>query len=205
MSKEAHYAGVRKTYDTAIFYAAGPYTKWQAAEVLAELKLDSSEPMRLADVGGGTGTFSVLLKRCARSLHLTLVEPSAAMAAGAESEPLIDNVVHSHAHAWAVGETGGGERYDRLLLKEMMHHLGDSAKREEIFRALLEERLAPGGRLLVICRPKHGVEYPFWPAALDAWSASQPLASEFMHELRRASRDPNRYAPARRVDASPAM
>ena len=101
----AHYQGVRRVYETALFYSAGPYNNWLCSAVLGALKLRPGHS--LADVGGGSGMFASLLKECARSGTLAVVEPSAEMLEGAEQYPGVDYAVCADAGAWAAGNGTG--------------------------------------------------------------------------------------------------
>lgn len=187
----AHYQGVRRVYETALFYSAGPYNNWLCSAVLGALNLRPGHS--LADVGGGSGMFASLLKECARSGTLAVIEPSAEMLEGAEQYPGVNHAVCADAGAWAAGDssagaaTGGGPppstRFDRILLKEVVHHLGDAASRQRVLRDLREQRLSAGGMLAIVTRPQRDIDYPFFPAAREVWAANQPDERSLVDEL----------------------
>ena len=122
---DSHYSAVRAVYDDAPFYAEGPCTNWQLGECLKQIDLHRGQS--LVDVGGGSGKFASSLAACVGGAGVTVVEPSAAMLAGASDLPHVEHAVCSDATSWA--EERGAPRYARALLKEMVHHLGGSEER----------------------------------------------------------------------------
>lgn len=63
------------------------------------------------------------------------------------------------------------EAYDRLLLKEVVHHF-EQADLPALFAGAFRQ-LRPGGRLVVMTRPHDSSHYPFFAGAHAAWSAAQ--------------------------------
>lgn len=59
--------------------------------------------------------------------------------------------------------------YDRVLIKETIHHVDDPAA----LYAALFQKLTPGGICLTCTRP-HTPQYPFFPAAMKVWEQNQP-------------------------------
>ena len=159
MSSRSHYATVRRAYDAALFYSHGPYTNWLAAACLDSLQLLPRH--RLADVGGGSGGFASTLRQAVGGKRgcgsLTVVEPSGEMLDGALETPLVDAAVCSDAVGWASGggggsgEGGGDGEFERVLLKEVVHHL-NSDDRRRLFGLLLRRRLSEGGQLCIVTR-----------------------------------------------------
>ena len=192
-AEAAHYSSAREQYDVAPFYADGPYVRWLEDECVDALRLQcrgggQRSAMRLAYVGGGSGSFAARLKQRFAAegsvCELTVVEPSRAMLAGAEANQEIDCVVNADARAWA--DSGAAGQYDRMLMKEVYHHCGGtSTDRERTLRAL-RERLAPGGRLLVVSRPRDDVDFPLWPEGDASWAESASDISSTVAELRAA-------------------
>ena len=192
----SHYGGVRQVYDQAPFYAPGPYEAWLVEACLSRLGLSASHA--LADLGGGSGAFATKLKEHAGARWLSVIEPSAEMITGADTNPLVDEAVVADALSWAEGGSGdGGEkigvntasaerRFDRVLLKEMVHHISDDL-RPHVFRQLRERRLTPeDGRVLIVTRPQREIDYPLWNAAYDVWAQNQPSEADLVQELREA-------------------
>mmetsp|Transcript_11800 Transcript_11800/g.37488 ORF Transcript_11800/g.37488 Transcript_11800/m.37488 type:complete len:240 (+) Transcript_11800:135-854(+) len=188
---EEHYgATVRTVYDEAPFYAPGPYEEWLAGACLARAGLAAGHA--LADLGGGSGAFAARLREEAGARHLTVVDPSPHMLEGAGANPLVDTTACADALAWAEASAptsqGAGEgphRFDRILLKEMVHHIHMSDL-PRLFGLLREQRLEPGGRLLVVTRPQRGIDYPLWDAAREVWARNQPSEDEIVSNLRDA-------------------
>ena len=191
----SHYDDVRKVYDTAPFYAPGPYEAWLISA--CRQRMDLGPAHKIADVGGGSGGFASKLKQSTGAAWLSVIEPSADMLAGASSDPNVDAAECQGAVEWA--ESGlhsqglpGGDcvplRFDRVLLKEVVHHL-DAPERLRMFDSLRSRRLTQDGRVLVVTRPQHDIDYPLWPAAREVWAANQPSEGELIEELRAAGFD----------------
>ena len=191
-SLASHYGGVRSVYEAAPFYAPGPYEAWLTLACAQRMELASSHS--LADLGGGSGAFATKLKQAASARWLSIVEPSASMLAGAEASSDVDSAICADALGWAsstedgdgsVASRGMPARYDRILLKEVVHHFADS-DRPLVFRRLRENRLAADGRVLIVTRPQHDIAYPLWEAAREVWAAHQPSEALLVDELKSA-------------------
>jgi hypothetical protein len=74
-------------------------------------------------------------------------------------------------------------RYDRILLKEVVHHVAVEDL-EGMYSGLCRQ-LNAGGRIVNVMRP-HKVAYPFFTAALDEWSKHQPKAEVFASAMEAA-------------------
>jgi len=182
----SHYQSVRKTYEAALFYSPGPYNNWLCSVVLAALNLRPGH-CTLADVGGGTGMFTAMLKSSIGAGTFVVVEPSESMISGAQKH--VDHAICADAEAWALGNVDGGQcpvHFDRVLVKEVVHHLGDGNARERIFRALRTNRLLPGGTITIVTRPQRDIDYPFFAAAREVWASHQPDHNDLCGELVRA-------------------
>ena len=190
-SLAAHYGEVRSVYDVAPFYAPGPYEAWLTSACVQHMELCASHS--LADLGGGSGGFATKLKQSAGARWLTVVEPSAAMLAGAEAEAQVNAAICSDALSWAsstevpCGEASGTTpiRYERILLKEVVHHFDDS-ERPLVLQRLRENRLTDDGRVLIVTRPQRDIDYPLWDAAREVWASNQPSEARLADELRAA-------------------
>lgn len=172
-----HYERVAAEYSKALFYSEGPLKLWQVG-VLAKA-LGPVGCGRFADVGGGDGMFGMALAGAlGDDVEVTLVEPSAAMVASntREKPSLTLNV---DGASWAASSDDG--RYDRVLMKEVVHHLED---RPRLFRAIRENKLKEGGAIVIATRPKFDIDYPFFEAAKRVWQRNQP--DTFEAELREA-------------------
>lgn len=71
------------------------------------------------------------------------------------------------------------DQVDAIVIKETIHHLADITKT----LAGLAERLAPGGRLLVVTLPPR-LEYPLFAAALDRFAENQPEPEDIASAMR---------------------
>ena len=186
----SHYGGgVRAVYDTAPFYAPGPYEAWLLAACRERLALTSTQT--LADIGGGSGAFAAKLKQATDARWLSVVEPSAEMLAGAKSDPAVDLALCAGALEWAQEDHVEGDgstapiRYDRVLLKEVVHHF-EASDRPRLFSELRTRRLADSGRVLIVTRPQRNIDYPLWEAAREVWADNQPSEAKLIDELRAA-------------------
>ena len=75
------------------------------------------------------------------------------------------------AVAFAASADADAVGYDRVLLKEIVHHI-PQAHAASMYAGLAAQ-LAPGGRCVTVTRPQE-VEYPLWAAAREVWRAAQP-------------------------------
>jgi len=171
MAYEQHYVDAAKLYDKQVFYdVKGPLVQWQMEQVLSKLSLSSST--RLADIGGGTGIFTLeLVQRSGCSA--VLVEPAPEMIKQAEEREggagmkcICDSV-----QGFLASCKESNEKFDRMLLKEMAHHIPEE-ERAEAFTGLAN-LLAPGGRLLILTRP-HSPDYPLFADARTEWQKDTP-------------------------------
>ena len=189
-SLTSHYGGVRAVYEQAPFYAPGPYEAWLAKAVGERMGLNATHT--LADLGGGSGDFASKVKAAFGARWLSVIEPSAEMLSGAEANAMVDSASCADAVSWAAAApepSKGPAKFDRILLKEVIHHIG-ATERPALFRALREQRLSGGedtnGRLLIVTRPQRAIDYPMWPAAYEVWAQNQPSEEQLASELREA-------------------
>ncbi len=173
-----HYDELAGAYEQAWFYQSGTaYQGWLLEQVAARLALAPHH--RFADLGCGSGNFTAaLVARGGLTAPATGVDACAALLAQARERGL--RTVESSIEGFA---EDAAERYDRLLLKEVVHHLEPGAL-PAIFAGLFR-RLRPGGRVLLVTRPQQ-VAYPFFAAALALWPQQQPAPELFVDALRRA-------------------
>ncbi|MGW0825852.1 class I SAM-dependent methyltransferase [Streptomyces sp. NPDC002845] len=127
---------------------------------------------RIADIGCGTGLFASEVAQQLRPQHPILcVDPSEAMLRrlGTPPPPTLAPIAAS-AEDIAEGRADlPYERLDAMWLKESVHHVADQAR---TLRGLAD-RLASGGRLLVVMLPAT-IQYPLFQAALDRFEELQP-------------------------------
>ena len=177
-----HYAeATASSYEEAFFYREGPYQDWLLSCVLERLSL--SPDHAFADVGGGTGSFTAALAAAAGLRRPSLcVDNSADMLRLASTRPGVAPLCLA-ALSFAPRPASPGELLDRVLLKEVVHHLPVSDA-PELYRGLAAQ-LAPGGLLLTVTRPQT-VDYPLFSAAREVWSANQPASSVFLAAMEAA-------------------
>jgi len=157
MNQEHHYKEASDNYHSAFFYS-GVYESWQLKIILKALDLSKTD--RLANVGGGTGRFSSLIYKNAMLKHpVACIDPSRDMLSQAKELEGVDAIC---CNSVEFARKKDQITYDRILMKEMVHHLS-----EEDFKttfSLLLDKLPEDGKVVICTRP-HEVEYPFFEAA----------------------------------------
>lgn len=176
-----HYEELAAEYDEHWVY--GPdYVPWMSGRIAEALRLRPTD--RIADIGSGTGLFA---REVAQQLQphrpILCVDPSAAMLGQLGTPPPSDlTPVVASAEDIAEGRTHlPYEQLDAMWLKESVHHVADPA---HTLRGLAE-RLAPGGRLLVVMLPAT-IQYPLFEAALARFEELQPNPAIIEGHLRAA-------------------
>lgn len=173
MAYEQHYVDAAKLYDKQVFYdLKGPLVQWQLEQVLSKLSLGAGT--RLVDIGGGTGIFTLeLVQRSGCSA--VLVEPAPEMIKQAEEREGGAGMrcVCDSLQGFLASSSGSDERFDRVMLKEVAHHIPED-ERTEAFTGLAA-LLEPGGKLLILTRP-HNPDYPLFTAARAEWQKDTPAA-----------------------------
>ncbi|WP_166029411.1 class I SAM-dependent methyltransferase [Streptomyces chilikensis] len=176
-----HYDELAAEYDEHWVY--GPeYVPWMSARIAEALELGPED--RIADIGCGTGLFAKEVARQVKPRQPVLcVDPSEAMLRGLGTPPPPELIpLAASAEDVAEGRVEVPyERLDAVWLKESVHHLADPGR---TLRGLAE-RLAPGGRLLVVMLPAT-IKYPLFQAALDRFEELQPDPVGIVGHLRSA-------------------
>lgn len=152
---DRHYDNLADNYDLFLKYSPD-FVRKLTHKMIEKLQLREDDC--LVDLGGGTGLYALDILEQVRLRHpVLLVDYSGAMLARAPADPRLRTL-----------ELGGLEfacrdgRYDKILIKETVHHIADRAR---LF-AELHERLSPGGRLLLVHIPPQ-IDYPLFRAALE--------------------------------------
>ena len=148
-----------------------------AASVLSALReaLRGAPGRRLADIGGGTGNYSVALKR--EGWQPTVVDQSPAMLARAAAKGL-ESVEADAAHL-----PFGDGTFDAAMLVSMLHHVDDQSA------ALAEARriLRAGGRLVLHVYTREDVAslwiLDYFPSSRDWMEATHPRRAALLEEL----------------------
>jgi SAM-dependent methyltransferase len=174
-----HYDRLAATYDENWAYDPD-FVEWMTGCILRRLQITDGDVV--ADIGCGTGLFARGLAQHAAAV--VCVEPSAAMLA---QVPASDRLlpVRAGAEDVAAGRVAlPHDRYDAVLLKEVLHHVGDRAA----VIAGLTRLLRPGGRMLVAMLPTR-ISYPLFAAALKLFTDQQPDPAGVADEMRSAGLD----------------
>ncbi|NKE69253.1 class I SAM-dependent methyltransferase [Candidatus Manganitrophus noduliformans] len=159
---QIHYRRLAQKYDGFLYYSPG-FVRALTEKMIDKLRLRESDTF--VDLGCGTGMYSLdILKQVPLKNKIIGVDPFAEMLAQIPQEaPMerhpLDAVVFS--------ERPGS--YDKVLIKETVHHIQD---KERLFRNL-HQRLTPGGILLLVHVPPK-VQYPLFQKALqkcERWHA----------------------------------
>ena len=184
----SHYARAADVYDSAPFYS----TAERNHETLVGLVVDRlalRAEHRLVDIGAGNGAFTDSLVQRVGGERATIVEPSKEFMTGVGAYPSIVPV-HASLEEWSQGEGAAGAppggRFDRMLLKEVVHHLGDSTERHESLHQLCAHRLTPTGRLLIVTRHQEQPQIPLFSEARTVWAQQQPSGDELVADLEHA-------------------
>ncbi|WNG81131.1 class I SAM-dependent methyltransferase [Mycobacterium sp. ITM-2016-00316] len=139
---------------------------------------------RIADIGGGTGIFSVeLLRQLDGETTVHLVDPSAEMLAQAQPHPSIRPVCAAAENSVLALSAASAAEFDLVLVKEAVHHFVDIPSTLTQLSALV----APGGALLIVMLPTR-IEYPLFDAALERFTSLQPDRRDIVNAPRQAWR-----------------
>lgn len=174
MSGNNHFDSIAEVFNK-VWHFSDEYKDFVISHIHTDLDLQPSDI--LADIGGGTGTFTGRLAREANLSRAYCVEPSPAMCSEASKIAGIVPIC-ADAHRFSAME----HPYSKLLLKEVIHHIDE----RERFWERSFERLPEGGKLLIITRPRK-IDFPFFETLKAAFGANQPDHTLFENELRDAS------------------
>lgn len=157
-----HYENVADTYDGYLSYS-GNFVQALATTMIKKLGLEPDH--RFVDLGGGTGLYTAaILEQVPLQHPPLLVDPVEAMLEQAPRDLVVERL---HTDALAFAARAG--TYDKVLMKESVHHIDDRAL---LFERLFE-RLAPNGSLLLVHVPPK-IDYPLFDAAREralSWHA----------------------------------
>ncbi|MGW3625686.1 class I SAM-dependent methyltransferase [Streptomyces sp. NPDC000880] len=176
-----HYEELAAEYDEHWIYGSD-YVHWMSERIAEVLRLGPTD--RIADIGSGTGLFAREVAKQLQPRHPILcVDPSEAMLRQLGTPPRAD-LTPIVASAEDIAERRTRlpyEQLDAMWLKESVHHVADPA---HTLRGLAD-RLAPGGRLLVVMLPA-SIQYPLFKAALARFEELQPDPAVVEGHLRAA-------------------
>lgn len=170
---QQHYSQLAENFDQVWQFSAD-YEHWMVEQIQTHLALQPHE--HWVDFGAGTGRFSQAIHRYAQPASTLCVEPDAAMCAIAQQKTELMSLqacdqtfVQQHL------------RYDALLVKEVIHHLGD---RIAFWRGV-KPQLNPNGRILLITRPQE-TTLALFERAKARFAQHQPSIEQLCAELETA-------------------
>lgn len=152
---QTHYQRVARSYNRFLHYSP-EFVRCLTSKMIEKLRLTPED--RLVDLGCGTGMYSLdILEQVPLRRPIIGVDPFPEMLAHIPPEaPIVRLELDALEFASRPGT------YDKVLVKETVHHIED---RKGLF-ARLRERLAPGGVLLLVHVPPD-IRYPLFRKALD--------------------------------------
>ncbi|MGK7884097.1 MAG: class I SAM-dependent methyltransferase [Crocosphaera sp.] len=161
-SIQEHYQKLAKKYDD-FWGNSSDFIEFLSKKIIENLQLKSTD--NLVDLGCGTGIFS---KEIASQIKLEnkiiCVDPSDKMLSKIPENSYYQPLVQD-----AVEFANKPGRYDKILIKEMIHHIND---KEGLLQGLFN-RLNEQGILLIILLPPT-IEYPLFQQALSVYESVQP-------------------------------
>lgn len=174
---QQHYQQIAKIYDDLWFYSED-FIQFFAQNIIKFLHLHPQHT--LVDIGCGTGIYAQAIRQQVYLEHSILcVDPSAEMLAkipdNSGCQPLcLDAVTFS----WQPGS------YDRILIKEAIHHISE---KQQLFNQLFA-RLTSGGIFLLLLLPPR-IEYPLFKKAIEIYEKTQPDYQELVKLMEKSGFD----------------
>jgi trans-aconitate methyltransferase len=156
-----------------IWYFSDNYKAFVITHIMNDLSLSESDI--LADIGGGTGTFTSHLVKHANLTQAYCIEPSSAMCDEASKLTNITTLCLD-AHEFIAKKVP----FSKMLLKEVIHHISE---REDFWKNVYDA-LPYRGKLLIITRPQN-IAFPFFNAAKEVFAKNQPPYELFEDQLRK--------------------
>jgi tRNA (cmo5U34)-methyltransferase len=114
---------------------------------LGLLPAERTQPLRVLDLGAGTGLLAALIATAYPQAHLTLIDAAAEMLAQANQrmQPFAERCT---LHVMDMRDIAFDQPFDLIVSALAIHHLADATK-QAIFRQIYR-MLAPGGRFVHI-------------------------------------------------------
>lgn len=170
MDNPNHFDSIAEVFNR-VWYFSDDYKDFVINHIIDDLSLSPNDI--LADIGGGTGTFTSRLVHEANLKKAYCIEPSSAMCDEASK---LENITAlcSDAHGFLAKKIP----FTKILLKEVIHHIPE----RESFWHNVYEAIPYGGKLLIITRPQN-IAFPFFTAAKEAFARNQPPHELFESQL----------------------
>ena len=161
-----HYRKIAENYDDLWTYSPS-FLKFIAQNIIEKLNLQFTD--KLVDLGCGTGLFTKAIHNQIQLKNpIVCVDFSAKML-----EQIPSNDIYKPLLMDAINFASQAEKFDKILIKEMIHHISDKPK----LIANLLKRLNAGGILLLILLPPT-IEYPLFESAKKRYEQLQPHYEE---------------------------
>lgn len=171
IQKENHFDTIADEFN-GLWQMTPEYQNWMRDTIISALELKPDD--RFVDLGGGTGFYTKLIAQKAGLRNKPLcVEPSENMLSQIQQSDNLEPIC-----ADALSFCGRDIRYDKILLKEMIHFVDT---RKILFEGI-RHQLSENGKLLIVTRPKN-TPMPFFTAALETFAQGQPSLQSLMQEL----------------------
>jgi ubiquinone/menaquinone biosynthesis C-methylase UbiE len=169
-----HYGSLADVYDEFLYYSPD-FVRTLTTKMVENLEL--AEADRLADVGCGTGIYTLDILAQVPLRHPVLgVDPYPEMLAAIPEDANVTPLALD-----ALSFSRQDYEYNKVLVKETIHHVED---RPEFFSNVYT-RLSDGGRMLLVHVPPD-VQYPLFQAALDRCLGWHADPDELESQLRDA-------------------
>ena len=176
--KENHFDTIADEFN-GLWQMTPEYQNWMSTTIVSTLNLMPDD--RFVDLGGGTGFYTKLIAKKADLHNKPLcVEPSENMLSQIQQSDNLEPIC-----ADALSFSGRDIRYDKILLKEMVHFVDE---RKTLFEGI-RHQLSEKGKLLIVTRPKN-TPLPFFTAALETFAQGQPSLESMKKELLEAGINP---------------
>ncbi len=171
-----HYARLAATYDQN--WAHSPeFVAWMTGCIQQRLRITGAD--QVIDIGCGTGLYARELALDAASV--VCADSSAPMLAQLPHDGRL-TAVNASAEDLASGRVRlPAERFDAMLVKEVLHHVEDQGQ----VIGGLARLLKPGGRMLVAMLPAT-ISYPLFASALELFTRQQPDPADIAAQMRAA-------------------
>lgn len=165
-----HYKNLAERYNDFLYYSP-KFVRTLTSKMTEKLELCNTDT--LVDLGCGTGMYSLDIIKQIQLRKVIAVDPFPEMLKLIPGTANIHTVI---ADALSFSERPG--IYDKILIKEAIHHI---TEREKLFGCLFN-RLRKGGILLLVHVPPE-VKYPLFQKALDRCKEWHADPDELLEQL----------------------
>lgn len=167
----SHYENLAENFDRAWLFSE-EYQSELAKKILQHLEFKPEDI--LVDIGAGTGSYTAKIHALGGGkLAPICVEPSCQMAVVAEKNHGL-SIVREDALTFSRRDM----QYDKVLVKETIHHI---AKRVQMWRGV-RGSLSENGRVLVVTRPQN-IQWPLFIDAKKIFAQHQPATECLVEEM----------------------